>query len=331
MKIFKKSFFLFLLILIVIFFLLFRNTSNKKNQPASRIITPTPSVYPTSNTTIQPLPLEEKFPTSTSNITYSYVGQEVSFPPTLPIFAAVENQSLLTNISHLANEWGFKATPKRPVSYVTDWIEADKILTFNEKSKGLSFALSGTQSRTPSFFTTSSSMFSTLIGAGFLSDDFDYVVTDTTIGDDAEGANSSHKITIQTFASLRKSFNFPFYYNGMTRAVGEIRTTESGQLISFAFFSTPKLQEKRQETTLSLEQILQALSEGKGFVSGVSGSTNYPFDEAVTATHINIQKISISYLFLTGDSVFIPVYEILGQGIGGKQNQTVRLFLRATK
>lgn len=300
--------------------MLFKTQDNK---PSIATVVPVETIVPISDSQ-KILPPKEQ-------VAFSFTYPP-SLPDSLPTYSVSYPNSILTSVSTIATQWRFTTPFKNPVSYVYDWVEKDKLLTYNSKSKGLSFSFFNQSTTTNALFLTKDSVFDTLSSASFFSNDFAFVESDRSKGEGAEGqSDQNSQITILTYQAKSKTVPYPFFFTGITPASGEIRIAESGNVISFAFYATPTIEQNDTRQTLKSEEILTHLTENKGYIAGISGAVSgYPFDETANYDRVEIQSVSVSYLLIPEESLFVPIYVISGVGVGKGTTQSVKIYLRAT-
>jgi hypothetical protein len=310
---------LFILLIVgVVSFLVTRST--KKSAP------------PIPITTIERVSAPRNIEVPTGGVTFSYTGPSFAPPEHLPTYMVSYPPNLPAQAASLTKQWGFTKPLAKPVPYVYDWIEADKRLSYNDQSKSISVALFPNQgASSPALSLTPQGVFSTLSSFRFISKSFSYTETNSQVVEQEGEGGSTESATLATsYQSVFKNQQFPFFFSGLSRSVGEMRTTQGGRVVSFSFYVTPELQPEQERQVLRLEQILNELNDQKGYLNGLSGDTiEYPFEEIPSFSHVNISMISVAYLYIAKESRFVPIFIIEGEGEGPK-NQRVRYYLRAT-
>ena len=291
-------------------------------------------LVPLPVTTIDQVQAPRNIEPPSSDVVFSYNGPLFSPPDNLPTYAVTYPSDLPTQAASLVRQWGFVKSQTKPVSYVYDWIDDNKYLSYNDQSKSVSMMLMPPQEgAAPSLSVTPQDVFSTLSSFHFISKDFSFTETGVQeVKEEGEGADSQSSITVTSYQSVIKNTHFPFFFSGLTRSVGEVRTTKDGRVVSFSLFVTPELQKEQERQVIGLEQMLHELNSKKGYLAGLSGDTQeYPFEETASFSHVTISTISLAYLYIAKESRFVPVFVIEGQGQSiGQKTQHVRYYLRAT-
>lgn len=285
-------------------------------------------------TTISPVSAPRKIDFSSSTrVAFSYAGPPTSLPDRLPTYLASYPTTLVASAASLAAQWKFTSPLKKPVPYVYDWVENERLFSYNDQTKSVSFAFfSFNGNASPNLTLTQQDVFLTLSSARFFSEFFSFVETDRQVAsEEAEGGeNNLPPIVITSYQYKMKSLPYPFFFTGVTRTAGEMRTTQDGKIVSFSFRVSPNLQTEQERQTLTTQQILEELNKQKGYLAGLKNdSPVYEPDPVASYSEVTISGISVAYLFIPEESRFVPIYVIEGLGYGTKTQQ-VRYFLRAS-
>ena len=293
-------------------------------------VVPTPTPLPI--TTIAPITAPNKFDTAPPVETFSYAGPQLSFPAVLPAYKISYPANLTDQAASLAKSWGISAALTHPVSYVYDWIDTDKYLTYNDKDKSISFAFSNPENTPMGPILTSTDVISALTSHSFLSADFVFTQKDQRVMTQAEGLQkTSPPMTATSYQTTIKDISFPFLFSALTQSTSEVITKQDGSVISFAFYATPTISKEGDRTLLPADQILPALNSQKGYLAGIGNTySGYPFTAPPTFTSVAVSSVSVGYLYVAEELLFVPVYIVDGVGSGPSGNQQVRYLLRAS-
>jgi hypothetical protein len=291
---------------------------------------PTPTPFPI--TTIAPITAPNKFDAAPPAEMFSYAGPQLSLPTALPTYKISYPTNLTNQAAALAKLWGISAALTHPVPYVYDWIDTDKYLTYNDKDKSISFAFSNPENTAGSPHLVATDVINTLTSYSFLSADFVFTQKDRRAMTQAEGLQkTSPPMTATSYQTTIKNIPFLFLFSALTQSTSEIITKQDGSVISFAFYVTPTISKEGDRTLLPADQILPALNNQKGYLAGIGNTySGYPFAGAPTFTSVAVSNISVGYLYVAEEQLFVPVYIVEGVGSGPSGNQQVRYLLRAS-
>ena len=315
----KKFFLLGLFIIAILITTIFIVARKNPNKPLSVVET-------------VPVTGPKKFGDVAQGVVFTYIGPSVLLPVALPTYIMSYPSDLPDRTAALAKQWGFTAALSRPVPYVYDWIDNNKHLSYNDQSKNISFSLFSSGLQIQPLALTTQDVFSSLLSSRFLSDDFSFIETNRqTILPEGEGGDTSGApLTVITYQSKIKDRAFPFFFSSVTRTTGEMRINPSGKVVSFSFYATAKIKPEQERQVLDLNQIIQELNSGKGYLTGLSeNASGYTPDVSPSFAEVKISSITPAFLFVPEESRFVPIYMIEGDGYGQKV-QRVRYFLRAS-
>jgi hypothetical protein len=323
----KQAIILALIIIFVFVGIYFYTTQFPTVKNVSSTIVPVTSIAPIS------APRQVNF-TTTSNVAFSFSTPPPTFPASLPTYSVSYSSEVMTSIITLVKKWGFSASLTKPVPYVFDWIEKEKHFSYNDKDKSVSFAFFSQQTSSPSALSlTTQDVFKDLIDVGLLSKTVVFTETNRQVvpAGSGEGMDTtSQAITITSYQSNVVNQQFPFYFNGVERASGDVRTDVNNKIISFAFNLPPSLKKEQDREILSPESILDNLNNKKGYLQAIiTSESSYGPEPEASYSQVKISSISIAYLYIKEESRFAPIFIIEGMGYGDKP-QRVRYYLRAT-
>jgi len=280
--------------------------------------------------TIAPISAPRKIEFDQTGVVFSYVGPVQALPENLPTYAVEYPSNLTDSSAKMAKQLGFIIGVKNPVPYVYDWVEKNRLFTYNDRSKAVSFAAFSPSAAPGSLLI--SDVFSDLSSFGFLSESLSLIESGrqraTKNADGESPADPS--LSIITYQAVLKDRQIPCFFTALTKTFGEVRVDSKDNVVSFSFFTTPRLIQEQERRLLTLDEAIKALNEQKGYLEGIiNNASGYGSGEAPSFSEVEITSVSVAYLYITEQSRLVPIY-VFG-GIGqGKTPQSVRYYLRAS-
>ncbi|MBI5449625.1 hypothetical protein HY948_04920 [Candidatus Gottesmanbacteria bacterium] len=274
----------------------------------------------------------DKFGRVRRDVVFTYSGSAVALPASLPTYTMMYPSDLPEKTAALAKTWGFTSPLSQPVEYVYDWIDNDKHLSYNSKSKNVSFSFFASAAEKQAPALTPQDVLSSLTTLGILSNDFSFVETNRqTIRPEGEGGDKTRPpLTVISYQSKIKDRAFPFFFSSVTRTAGEVRVNPTGNVVSFSFYATAAVKQEQERETLTLDRAMQELRGGKGYLVGLSDeAAGYGPETPPEFTEVKISSVVPAFLFVPEEARFVPIYVIEGSGYG-ESVQRVRYFLRAS-